>query len=99
MIVNATARIIVSSRPDGCWALGQTAKELFSCRTYRVVLARICPGHTDFLPLRIGVAGQVHQLAKIIGGLLPVACAVGSAGGSPKRAEAVGRLLECSLEL
>src|SRR6186997_1031532 len=89
----------LSSRPDGCRALGQAAKKLFSCSTYRVVLARICPSHADFLPLRIGIVGQAHQLAKVISGLLAIACAIGRAGGSPECAETVGRLLECSLEL
>ena len=89
----------LSSQTDGCRALGKAAKNLLSCSTYRVFLARIFPGHADFLPLRIGIAGQVHQLAKVFGGLLAVTCAVGGAGGSPERAETVGRLLECSLEL
>src|SRR6185312_16332848 len=89
----------LSSRPDGCRALGQAAKKLFSCSTYRVVLARIFPSHADFLPLRIGIVGQARQLAIVISGLLAVANAVGSARSSPERAETVGRLLEGSLEL
>ena len=82
-----------SSRPDGCRALGQATEGLFPYRTYRVVLTRICPGYADFLPFRIGVAGQVHQSAEVIGGLLAITCGVGRPGGSPERAEAIGRLL------
>src|SRR5690349_1313733 len=86
------------SRPDGR-ALARETRKSFSRSAYRIVLARVCPGLTDFLPLRVSVAGQVHQLAKVIGGFLTVAYAVGSAGGSPERAEAIGRLLERGLEL
>ena len=77
----------------------RAALKLFSRTTYRVVLARICLGYTDFLPLRIGVAGQVHQLAKVLGGFVVITCAVSGAGGSPEHAEAVGGLLERDLEL
>src|SRR6266480_2383699 len=87
------------SRIDGCRAPGPTAEESFSCTAYGIISARVCLGLTDFLPLRVSVLGQVHQLAKVIGGLLAVTCAVGSAGGSPERAEAVRRLLKRDLEL
>src|ERR1700730_5206502 len=89
----------LSSRIDGCRALSPTTEELFSYTTYRIISARVCLGLTDFLPLRISVLGQVHQLAEVLGCLLAVTRAVGSAGGSPERAEAVGGLLERSLEL
>src|SRR6266404_3568193 len=99
IIANATDRIIVISRPHGFRARVRATRQLFSCGTCRIVLARVCPGLTDFLPFRISVLGQVHQLAKVIGGFLVGTCAVGSAGGSPERAEAVGGLLERDLEL
>src|ERR1700738_5594045 len=80
-------------------APGQTAEESFSCTTYSIVSARICLGLADFLPFGICVPGQVHQLAEVLRCLLAVACAGGSAGSSPERAEAVGGLLERGLEL
>src|SRR5207244_3008745 len=58
-----------------------------------------CLGLPGFLPVGIGVPGQVHQLAGVLGWLLAVTCAVGSAGGSAERAEAVGGLLERGFEL
>src|SRR6266404_6934596 len=58
-----------------------------------------CPRFMDFLPLGIGILGQVHQFAEVFGCLLAVACAIGSASGSPVRAEAVGRLPERGLIL
>src|SRR6202163_1217862 len=80
-------------------APGPTAEESFSYTTYSIVSARICLGLADFLPFGICVPGQVHQLAEVLRCLLAVACAVGSAGSSPERAEAVGGLLERGLEL
>jgi len=92
------ARIIVVSRIDGCRAPGPTAEESFSCTAYGIISARVCLGLTDLLPLRISVLGQVHQLAEVLGCLLVVTCAVGSASGSPERAEAIGSRLERDLE-
>ena len=79
-----------ASRPAG--------EESFSYNTYGVVLAQICLGLTDFLPLGIRVLGHVHQLAEIFRCLLAIACAVGSTAGSPERTVAIGRLLERRLE-
>src|SRR6202163_3340989 len=80
-------------------APGPTAEESFSCTTYRIVSARVCLCLADFVPLGIRVLGQIHQLAEVLRCLLAVACAVGGAGSSPERAEAVGGLLEPDLEL
>src|SRR5882757_4606690 len=99
IIANATDRIIVISRPDGFRARVRATRQLFSCSTCRIVLARVGPGLTDFLPLRVSVFGQIHQLAKVLGGFLVVTCAVSGAGGSPEHSEAVGGLLERDLEL
>src|SRR5260370_26236795 len=79
--------------------VGQTAEDSFSCPTSGIVSVGVCLGLTDFLPLGIGILGQVYQLAEILGCLQAVTCAFGSAGGPRERAEAVGGLLERSLEL
>src|SRR5262245_29018099 len=50
-----------------------------------------------FLPLGIGVLGEVYELAKIFSGLRSVAHRIGRACGTPESAVAVGRLLESGL--
>src|SRR5215472_12974948 len=92
----AIARIIVLIAIN--LASSQTAEESLSCTTYSVI-PQICLGLTDFLPLSVGVLGQLKQLAEILGCLLAVVGTVGSPRRSPEPAETIGGLLERSLEL
>src|SRR5258707_14708908 len=50
-----------------------------------------------FLPLGLGVLGEVYELAEIPGRLRPVAHRVGGARGAEERAVAVGCVLERGL--
>src|SRR4051812_28295409 len=54
-------------------------------------------GLPHFLPLGIGVLGEVYQLAEILGRLRTVAHRVGGARGAEERAVAVGCVLERGL--
>src|SRR5262249_62183290 len=54
-------------------------------------------GLPHFLPLGIGVLGEVYELAKILRSLRSVAHRIGRACGTPESAEAVGCVLERGL--
>src|SRR5258707_8080021 len=69
----------------------------------RIMPAILSPPRQDrlrlphFLPLGIGVLGEVYELAEILGRLRTVAHRVGGARGAEERAVAVGRVLERGL--
>src|SRR5262245_51075578 len=54
-------------------------------------------GLPHFLPLSIGVLGEVYELAEILRSLRSVAHRIGRACGTPESAVAVGRVLERGL--
>src|SRR6266853_771802 len=95
IMANAIVRIIIVSRDAaaGSRRVPLRASAILSSPRQE------CLSLADFLSFGISVLGEVDQLAEVLGCLLAVACCIGSACGSPVRAEPVRGLFERGLVL
>src|SRR5215475_16116734 len=83
---------------NGVWVnLIEQRSRLFLAIAILSSLHQECLGLPHFRPLDIGVLGEVHELAKILGSLRPITHRVGGTRGTPESAVTVGRLLEGGL--
>src|SRR5262245_29997417 len=83
---------------NGMWVnLIEKRSRLFLAMTILSSPRQECLGVPHFRPLGIGALGEVHELAKILRCLRPIADRIGGARGTPETAVAVGRQLERGL--